>query len=76
MHDIKLMVGYILVIIGFFLMAFANLVAIGTCLYEWAFNVDLAHAAWGSFVLWMKMMGGGVVSLIVGLVLGEGRITS
>lgn len=74
MKEFKLMVGYILVIVGFFLMAFSNLVAIGTGLYDWAFNMDLAMAAWGAFVLWMQMMGTGIVSLLVGLVLGEGRV--
>ena len=75
MRDFKLFIGYILIIIGFLLMAVANIAAIGTGLYEWAFNVDLPIAAWNAFVLWMQMMGGGVVSLIIGLILGEGRLS-
>lgn len=74
MKEFKLMTGYILVIVGFFLLAISNLVALGTGLYDWAFNMDLAMAAWGAFVLWMQMIGCGAVSLLVGLVLGEGRI--
>jgi hypothetical protein len=74
MRDLKLAVGYILVILGWALLVGANITAIGVGLYDWAFNTTLALAAWGAFVLWLKMLGGGIVSLIVGLVLGEGRV--
>lgn len=76
MRDLKLMIGYILVIIGFFLIIAANITALGSGLYDWAFNADLAMAAWGAFVLWLKMIGTGVGSLIIGMVLGEGQVTS
>lgn len=68
------MTGYILVIVGFFLLLFANLAALGTGLYDWAFNMDLAMAAWGAFVLWMKMIGAGLCSLIIGMILGDGKV--
>lgn len=74
MKEFKLLIGYILVIIGFFLLIAANITALGTGLYDWAFNTDLAMAAWGAFVLWLKMLGFGFASLIVGAILGEGSL--
>lgn len=74
MKELKLMTGYILVIVGFFLMVFANLVALGTGLYDWAFNTTLALAAWNGFVVWLKMIGVGLCSLIVGMILGDGKV--
>ena len=75
MRDLKLMIGYILVIIGFLAIIAANLTALGVGLYDWAFNTTLALAAWGAFVLWLKMMGGGIAAVIVGAILGEGNLT-
>lgn len=74
MRDIKLAIGYILVIIGYFVLVAANITSIGVFLYDWAFNTTVALAAWGAFVLWLQMMGTGIVSLFVGLILGEGRV--
>lgn len=73
MRDFKLLIGYILVIIGFVSLAVANIAAIGTGLYDWAFNTTLALAAWNAFVLWAKMIGFGFGSLIIGVILGEGN---
>ncbi len=73
MRNFKLAVGHILVIIGFISLVAANLTAIGVGLYDWAFNMELALAAWGAFILWLKMMGFGFVSLAVGVFLGEGK---
>lgn len=75
MREFKLLVGYILVIIGFVSMIAANLTAIGIGLYDWAFNTTLALAAWGAFVLWLKMMGGGILAIVIGAILGEGNLT-
>jgi hypothetical protein len=75
MREFKLLVGYILVIIGFVSMIAANLTAIGIGLYDWAFNTTLALAAWGAFVLWLKMMGGGILAIAIGAILGEGNLT-
>ena len=75
MREFKLLVGYILVIIGFVSMIAANLTAIGIGLYDWAFNTTLALAAWGAFVLWLKMMGGGILAIAIGSILGEGNLT-
>lgn len=75
MREFKLLVGYILVIIGFLAIIAANLTALGVGLYDWAFNTTLALAAWGAFVLWLKMMGGGIAAVIVGAILGEGNLT-
>lgn len=74
MREFKLLVGYLLVIAGFISLAAANLTAIGVGLYDWAFNTTLALAAWGAFVLWLKMMGYGMIVLFVGLILGEGKL--
>ena len=74
MREFKLLVGYILVILGWALLVAANITAIGVGLYDWAFNTTLALAAWGAFVLWLKMLGGGLVSLFIGMILGEGRV--
>lgn len=74
MREFKLLVGYILVIAGFVSLAAANLTAIGVGLYDWAFNTTLALAAWGAFVLWLKMMGFGAIVLFIGIILGEGRV--
>lgn len=74
MREFKLLVGYILVIVGFVSLAAANLTAIGVGLYDWAFNTTLALAAWGAFVLWLKMMGYGMLVLFIGIILGEGRV--
>ena len=71
MKSVKEFIGYILVIIGFFLMAFANIAAIGTCLYDWAFNTTLALAAWNAFVLWAQMLGSGLAAFIIGKVLSD-----
>lgn len=74
MREFKLLVGYLLVIAGFILLAAANLTAIGVGLYDWAFNTTLALAAWGAFVLWLEMMGCGMLVLFVGIILGEGKL--
>lgn len=75
MKDIKLMIGYILVIVGFVSLVAANITALGVGLYDWAFTTTLALAAWNAFVLWLQMIGFGICSLIVGSVLGEGNLT-
>lgn len=75
MREFKLLVGYILVIIGFLAIIAANLTALGVGLYDWAFNTTLALAAWGAFVLWLKMMGGGILAIAIGAILGEGNLT-
>lgn len=75
MREFKLLVGYSLVINGFLSIIAANLTAIGVGLYDWAFNMELAMAAWGAFVLWLKMMGGGILAIAIGAILGEGNLT-
>lgn len=76
MRDLKLMIGYILVIVGFASLVFANIASLGVGLYDWAFNMELSMAAWGAFVLWLKMIGFGIGSLVIGMVLGEGQVTT
>lgn len=75
MHEIKLATGYILVIVGFVAVIAANLTAIGVGLYDWAFNTTLAIAAWHAFVIWVQMLVFGVGAMIVGAILGEGKLT-
>lgn len=75
MREFKLLVGYVLVILGFVAMLVANLTAIGVCLYEWAFNATFAMAAWNAFVVWLQMIGGGLFAIILGAILGEGELT-
>lgn len=66
--------GAILVMLGWALLVLANVTAIGVGLYDWAFNTTLAIAAWEAFVLWIKMMAGGFVSLVTGMILLNGKV--
>jgi hypothetical protein len=75
MREIKLLTGYLLVIVGFIAVIAANLTAIGVGLYDWAFNTTLALAAWHGFVIWLQMIGFGIGSIVIGAILGEGNYT-
>ena len=71
----KELIGSIFLLCGFALLLLANISAIGVGLYEWAYNLTLAQAAWTGFVLWVQMLAGGVASLIAGAILTGGRFT-
>jgi hypothetical protein len=44
---------------------------IGYALYSWAHDVPLALALWNGFALFLKMLFGGLLSVIVGYILTE-----
>ena len=67
-------IGAVLVIIGWAVLVLANVTAIGVGIYDWAFNTTLAMAAWEAFVLWIEMMIGGIVSLVSGMILMNGKM--
>lgn len=61
--------GALLVIIGYICLALATISGIGVAIYFWADGLTLAKALWEGFVIFLKMFGGGLVSLIIGAVL-------
>ena len=62
--------GAILVVIGYLCLALATISGIGYGLYLLgAVGMAFGPAAWQGFLLFIKMFGGGLVSLIVGSVL-------
>lgn len=58
-----------LTVVGIVVAGFANLAGIGYLLYLWG-SVGLAFsaAAWSAFVLWLKLIGTGLLMYIVGAV--------
>jgi hypothetical protein len=59
--------GAVLVVIGYLCMMLATLSGVGYGLYLLgAVGLAFGPAAWGGFVLFLKMFGGGIVSLLVG----------
>lgn len=60
--------GALGIVIGYILLAFGLIISVGYGIYEWQehpFNV----AAWSGFVMYLKCLGGGIVSLVVGYAL-------
>lgn len=61
--------GAILVVLGYLGMALATISGIGYGLYLMGVvGLTFGVAAWGGFVLFLKMFVGGIVSLFAGLV--------
>lgn len=52
-------------------MALSPISGIGYCLYLWG-SVGLAFSAslWSGFLLWISMLGGGLIGLLISMALG------
>jgi len=58
----------ILMVVGYALIALATISGIGYGLYNWgSVGLELGASAWLGFVLFAKMFGGGLVSLLFGI---------
>ena len=57
-----------LVTIGLILLAFANIIGIGYALYLWgATELELGISLWTAFILWLKMIGSGLLLVTISL---------
>ena len=55
--------------IGIALMAFGTITSIGYFLYNWgALDLALGLSAWNAFVLWIQMIGGGLILFVLSIV--------
>lgn len=54
-------------VLGFALLALAQLTSIGYVIYEWAYVTTFPLALWGGFTLWLKMVGAGIGLLVISL---------
>lgn len=61
--------GALLIVVGYICLAVATLTGIGGAIYFWADGLTLAKALWEGFVLFLKMIGGGLGSLVIGWIL-------
>lgn len=60
-----------LTVVGLFMIGFAQLVGIGTVLFEWANDIQLSTALWDGFVRWILMVFNGLVILLAGVVIED-----
>jgi hypothetical protein len=65
------LLGILLCIVGYVCMVTGTISGIGYALYSWAHDVPLALALWNGFALFLKMLFGGLLSVIVGYILTE-----
>jgi hypothetical protein len=66
--------GVILILVGYVAMALATVSGLGYGLYLMGVaGLTFGPAAWGGFVLFAKMLGGGLLSLVAGAVLSVGK---
>jgi len=63
-------IGAFLFIAGAIVMALAFATGIGVGLYFWAHTMAFPQAAWAGFLIWLKMILGGLVLLVTGLGMG------
>lgn len=62
--------GGVLMVIGWLCVALAFVSGLGVGIYSLGvLNLAFGASAWAGFVVWLKMIVGGIVSLIVGFVL-------
>ena len=64
MRDI---INLITMVLGFALLALAQLTSIGYVIYEWAYVTTFPLALWGGFTLWLKIVGAGIGLLLITL---------
>lgn len=64
MRDI---INLITIVLGFALLALAQLTSIGYVIYEWAYVTTFPLALWGGFILWLKIVGAGIGLLLITL---------
>ena len=65
--------GSFLAFIGIVLIGLAFITSIGLGLYWWAHTMALPQAAWAGFMVWVKMIFGGLGLLLGGFMLGAGK---
>jgi len=59
-------------VLGYVMLALATISGIGYGLYNWgSVGLELGASAWLGFVLFGKMLGGGLVLLITGIFLSQ-----
>lgn len=69
MKKTLVILAVVLAFSAYVLLGFGTLISLGYGLYTWAI-VDVAFkvALWSAFVLWIKLIGAGLVSLFAGFV--------
>jgi hypothetical protein len=64
--------GFILYSISLLAVGLGLITAIGTFLYSWGnLGEPIGASAWEGFIIWLKMLGGGLVGAFIGLFLIE-----
>lgn len=58
----------LLIVVGRVAMALATLSSIGYLIYEWAHDIQFKLALWDAFVLWLKLIFGGLGIVFIGLI--------
>lgn len=65
-------IASLLLIISVALLFLANISGIGYFLYLWgACNLAIGASAWSAFLLWIKMLAGGVVGFVLAFLVKE-----
>lgn len=60
-------IGYVVLIVGYFIAGLSTISAVGYGLYNWgSVGLELGPSAWLGFVLFLKMLGLGVATAILG----------
>jgi hypothetical protein len=69
MKKALVILAVVLAFSAYILLGFGTVISIGYGLYSWAV-VDVAFkvALWSAFVMWIKLIGAGLVSLVAGFV--------
>ncbi len=63
--------GTIILVIGILAMSFSTVISIGYGLYLWGgLGGILSSSIWTAFLLWLKILGGGFLSILIGILLG------
>lgn len=63
------LIGVILTPLGFLAIILGNLSGVGYFLYLLGpGDLTFGMAAWGGFSLWLKIVGGGLISLVIGYI--------
>lgn len=60
----------LLVLVGALSMGGGLVASIIYTIYNWAHEMPLAQALWEGAVLWMKMLGGGIIAVLIGIGMG------
>lgn len=62
-------IGLMMMVLGAIIAWSGTIVSIGFGLYNWSHGVELSVSIYGSFILWLKMVIGGLLVLFAGVLI-------